>query len=98
MAFLVTETNGTWGNAEQVPGIEAIDTGQDSDVTLVTCPSAGNCAAAGSTATSNGVSPVFHAVAVSEVNGTWGEATGVPGVATVNAPAVTLSCPPAGGC
>jgi hypothetical protein len=46
-AFVVTKTSGIWGAAEQVPNIQSLDVGQNSDVTLITCPSAGNCTAAG---------------------------------------------------
>jgi hypothetical protein len=47
-AFVVTEAGGTWGSAQEVPGTGAINS-EDSDAstTLLTCPSAGNCTAAG---------------------------------------------------
>jgi hypothetical protein len=46
--YLVTEAHGSWGTAEEVPGLGALLTGgADADTTVVTCASAGNCAAAG---------------------------------------------------
>jgi hypothetical protein len=47
--FLATETNGTWANAEEVPGIEAINAlgWADADAIFMSCPSAGNCSAGG---------------------------------------------------
>jgi hypothetical protein len=46
-AFVVTETNGRWGDAEQVPGMAGLNQGWSAATSLISCPSAGNCAAAG---------------------------------------------------
>ncbi len=46
-AFVVTEKAGKWGAAEQVPGIMAINLGWEAGVSVLSCSSAGNCAAAG---------------------------------------------------
>jgi hypothetical protein len=46
-AFVVTETNGTWGTAEEVPGTANMNAGGDANTTSITCPSAGDCTAAG---------------------------------------------------
>jgi hypothetical protein len=47
--FVVNETKGIWGKAEEVPSIETVspDSFADANTTLMTCPSAGNCTAAG---------------------------------------------------
>jgi hypothetical protein len=45
-AFVVTEVNGAWQRAEEVPGTFIHQTG-DAGFTSVSCASAGNCAAAG---------------------------------------------------
>jgi hypothetical protein len=46
--YLVTEAHGTWGTAEEVPGLGTLlRGGADADTTVAACPSAGNCAAAG---------------------------------------------------
>jgi hypothetical protein len=48
-AFVVNETNGTWATAEEVPGLAKFNqiAWSDGDVTAMSCPSAGNCTAAG---------------------------------------------------
>jgi hypothetical protein len=47
-AFVVTETNGRWGDAQEVPGIEGINQGDpNANTTFMVCPSAGNCTASG---------------------------------------------------
>ena len=43
-AFVVSEVNGTWGEAVQVPG-----SGADDFVNSVTCPPGGRCTAGGAT-------------------------------------------------
>jgi hypothetical protein len=47
-AMVVNETNGTWGNAIEMPGTAALNTGGSAYVASVSCTSAGNCGAAGS--------------------------------------------------
>ena len=46
-AFVVTQTNGTWGTAEEVLGTAALNTGGDAQVTSVSCAAAGQCSAGG---------------------------------------------------
>ena len=41
-AFVVDETAGTWGNAEEVPGTASLNAGGDAAVASVSCGSAGN--------------------------------------------------------
>ena len=41
-AFVVSETNGTWGTAEEIPGMAALDQGQESLVSELSCASATN--------------------------------------------------------
>jgi hypothetical protein len=45
--FVVSEVNGTWQSAEEVPGIAALNQGEDAGIKSVSCPSAGNCSAGG---------------------------------------------------
>jgi cytochrome c551/c552 len=83
--FVVSEVNGTWSDAVQVPGQAPPNDSATDQNSSVSCQSAGNCAATGS-----------QAFVVSEVNGAWGEAVQVPGSGAgdlVN----SVSCPP-GGC
>ncbi len=42
-AFVATETSGTWGTAQQVPGTEYLNTGQEGGVNAVSCPAAAYC-------------------------------------------------------
>ena len=50
-AFVASEANGTWHNAIEVPGSGSLNTGGSgkplAEVTSVSCPPAGNCAAGG---------------------------------------------------
>jgi hypothetical protein len=98
-AFVDDETNGTWGTAEAVPGIAALNLGGSAEATSISCPSAGNCAAGGSYMDGS-----FHtqAFVVDETGGTWGNAQEVPGTAALNvgdfASATAVSCPSAGNC
>ena len=46
-AFVVSEVNGTWHAAIEVPGTAALNQGGDAAVNSVSCAMAGNCAADG---------------------------------------------------
>jgi hypothetical protein len=96
-AFLVTEKNGRWGKAFQVPGMAALNSaGLSSTPTInsVSCASAGNCVAGGYYETHAGLcglngegvpgSGGCQAFVVSEKNGRWGKAIEVPGTAALN--------------
>jgi hypothetical protein len=102
--FVASERNGRWGKAIEVPGLGALNTGatadnNDAQVSSVSCPSAGNCAAGGYyTARHHG----GQGFLVGERNGRWGKAIEVPGLDALNtgnaAAAGPLSCPSAGNC
>ena len=47
-AFVVTETNGTWGKALEVPGTAGLNKRQDAEISSVSCAAAGRCSAGGS--------------------------------------------------
>jgi len=97
--FVVSETNGTWGNAIEVPGLATLNAGGDAVIFSVSCASAGNCAAGGFYTDGAGQTQAF---VVSQVNGTWRNAIEVPGLGTLNAggdAAVdSVSCASAGNC
>lgn len=93
-AFTVAETNGTWHAARLIPSM--------SEVTLVSCPGAGDCAAAG-----EGTTPActlgFTCPAryVSEKNGSWGTPRSVLSASQEAAHMATitsLSCGSPGDC
>jgi hypothetical protein len=81
-AFVVTETNGVWGSAEQVPGTATLNAGGGAAIYSVSCPGPGDCSAGGSYLDAS-----LHAQAftVGETNGVWGTAREVPGTAALNA-------------
>ena len=98
-AFVVSEKNGSWGKAMQVPGAAALSgAGGNSEVDALSCASAGNCAAGGSYS-SDGDQQAF---VVSEKNGSWGRAIEVPGLAALNngtyAGIDSVSCASVGNC
>lgn len=96
---MVSEVNGTWQTAMEVPGTAALNTGQDAEVESVSCASAGNCSAGGYYNGGSGVGT--HAFVVSEVNGTWHNAVEVSGTALNkggNAVVLSVSCGSAGNC
>src|SRR5215470_10238927 len=67
-AFVVSERNGTWGTARQVPGSGALNAGGVASAESVSCASAGKCAAGGFYTDGFGHQQAF---VVSEINGTW---------------------------
>lgn len=90
-AFVVNETNGIWGKAEEVPGTATLNTKAAAAVSSVSCTSAGNCSAGGGFRNSAGAG----AFVVNETKGTWGKAEVVPGLAalhSVGASVISVSC------
>jgi hypothetical protein len=102
-AFVVSETNGTWGTAKEVPGSGGLNAGGHAMINSVACAAAGTCSAGGSYASSSvdGV-PTVQAFVLTETNGTWGAAKEVPGTASLNAGKYaevnSVSCASAGNC
>jgi hypothetical protein len=98
-AFIADETNGTWGQAQEVPGTAALNQGGVAGIESVSCPSAGDCSAGGYYTDSSGGSQAF---VVSQAHGTWGTADEVPGTAALNvgglADVRTVSCTSPGNC
>ena len=96
--FVVSEKNGRWGQAIEVPGLGILNKGGDASSFSVSCPSAGNCAAAGTYDDGSG----GQGFVVSETNGVWGQAIEVPGLGALNqggdAEVDSVSCGAAGNC
>ena len=88
-----------WGQAIEVPGTDALNTGGNADLTSVSCSSTGNCSGGGSYIDDNGLQQAF---VDDETNGTWGTAIEVPGVDALNlagdASVESISCTAAGSC
>jgi hypothetical protein len=93
-AFVVSEKNGSWGKAIEVPGLAALNNGAYAGIDSVSCASAGNCAVTGYY--DNGAPEAF---VVSQTNGSWGRAIEVPGSAAFGiATFASVSCAAAGNC
>lgn len=82
-AFVVSARNGRWGDAEEVPGSAALNTGGEglARADSVSCWSAGSCSAVGDYTDGNDNQQVF---VVSEKRGVWGKAIEIPGTARLN--------------
>ena len=86
-------TAGGWGTAIEVPGIAALNAGDQAQLYSMSCPSSGNCAAGGLYTDASGQKQAF---VVDETGGVWGNAIEVPGTAALNtgrvAQVVSVSC------
>ncbi|MGH3403466.1 MAG: S8 family serine peptidase [Streptosporangiaceae bacterium] len=99
-AFVVSEVNGTWGTAIEVPGTAALSSLGYDEINSVSCASAGNCTAAGNYTGTNGRLDVF---VISQRNGAWGTAIDLTGLSALNqsgpgAAVNSVSCASAGNC
>jgi hypothetical protein len=81
-AFVASERGGRWGKTIEVPGYLALSQGSGyGQVASVSCPSVGNCVAAGSyAAPADFAGGVYVPFVASERNGHWGKAIEVPGI------------------
>ena len=99
-AFVVDESHGVWGKAQAVPGFTPRDASENTQVSVISCPSAGNCSAGGilPVAYSSTISGAF---VVDEANGVWGKALELTGPQSFNhngAGVDSLSCASVGNC
>jgi hypothetical protein len=98
-AFVVTETGGTWGTAEEIPGTAKLNAGNSDLPFTLSCASPGNCSVGGIYSASNGTLQTFVA---NQAGGTWGTAIEVPGTAGLNAGGtaelLSASCRSVGNC
>ena len=101
-AFIVTERNGRWGKAAEVPGTANLNTGGSAEVDSVSCPSPGNCVAGGSYAVVTNHTKLIQVFVLSQRNGRWGNAVKLPGLAALNVDGLAyigqISCAMPGGC
>jgi len=97
--FVVSESNGRWRQAIEVPGLAALNKGGDAEVISVSCASRGSCAAVGFYTDGSGHQQGF---VVSRTNDRWRQAIKVPGLAVLNkgpyARLQSVSCASAGSC
>ncbi|HEY7265747.1 MAG TPA: hypothetical protein VH589_30205 [Trebonia sp.] len=101
-AFVVDETNGTWGPAREVPGAGNLNTEGAAQVSSISCASPGNCAAGGYYSVQLSGITQKAAFVADEKNGTWDTAQEVPGVAALtdggSSVVTSVSCSAAGDC
>ena len=99
--FVVSEKNGTWGRAGGLPGVAALNAGQDAFLAGLACFSAGNCTAAGNYGIRHAMYTAKAVFVIAEKNGTWGKPLRVPG-SLVNlgtgVALAALSCGTPGNC
>ena len=97
-AFVASERHGTWGAAQQLSGSGALNAGGYATLNVLSCPSAGHCAAGGYYTDGRGRPQAFVAA---QRHGTWGTQE-LPGSGALNqgghAVTVSVSCPSAGNC
>jgi hypothetical protein len=95
--FVVSEQSGVWGQAIDVPGLEALNSNGGAYISTVSCVSAGNCTVGGD----YDYDYNWGFVAV-EQNGVWGQAMNAPGLSNLNtgrySDVNSVSCPAAGSC
>jgi hypothetical protein len=95
--FVVSQRQGVWGQAIGVPGLGALNTDGQAQVSSVSCASAGNCAAGGTYFGSG-----QQGFVVSEQNGGWRPAVKVPGLGALHSAGdvrvYSVSCASAGNC
>lgn len=89
-AYVVNEVHGAWQRAHSL--VES-PTGEVSDITALSCTAPGDCSAVGDDASN-------LAVVTSEVNGTWGPASIVPGLSVLGTTGslTSISCASPGDC
>ena len=100
--FVASETGGVWHKAVEVPGLGMLNKYGMAEVTSVSCPAAGDCAAGGFYAggCDCGSNPPAVPFVVSETGGTWGRAREIPGDPNVGdyGETTSVSCASAGDC
>ena len=98
-AYVVSERDGAWRTAIQVPGTGALNRDGGAMVSALSCAAAGSCAAGGFYVDRSGNQQVF---VVSERGGVWRTAVEMPGSGTLNkggdAGVNSVSCAAAGNC
>jgi hypothetical protein len=94
LAVVDSETNGTWHQAQPVPGINQLSHGRGSQLVAISCSAPGRCAAGG---LENGV-PSNEAFVVRQNNGVWGIASVPSGLGVRSSAVVAVSCSRLGAC
>jgi hypothetical protein len=97
-AFVLSETHGTWHTPHLVGPVNE-NVPADAEISAVSCPAAGDCAAVGFTFTGSNKDHLF---VVGETGGIWGAAQNIPGLVTLGGNGFgeinTLSCTAPNAC
>ncbi len=103
--FVADERNGSWGTAQPIPGLAALNVGGEAEVWGISCSGAGECVAWGNYLVSPHDDPNRPDVLgflVEETGGIWGSAIPVPGLAALDVDESgwirSVSCPSPGNC
>ncbi len=97
--FVVSEKNGTWGKAIEIPHLGRLNKGAEVAEFSVSCGAAGNCVAAGDYLDNE--EGQFHGFVVSQAKGAWDQAMQLPGFKALKARFSHIggiSCPSPGHC
>jgi hypothetical protein len=98
-AFVVSEQNGRWGQAIEIPGLAALNVDNRARAYSISCPSAGNCVVGGFYLDADGR---WQAFVASQRHSRWSPAIEVPGTAAANvggqANVDSVSCSSPGNC
>jgi hypothetical protein len=100
--FVVTESGGTWGTAQEVPGVAAQPAADPATIAQVSCSAPGNCVAVGNYSGAPGDNTgkggaSAEGFTVTQTNGRWGEIQLVPHISPepgVNILLSSVSCAP----
>jgi hypothetical protein len=102
--FVMSESAGKWGTAEEIPGLADLGDEGVNAVTAISCTSPGNCDVGGAyDFTSSSTAPTSGgAFTDSQVDGEWNEAEDLSALSDLNtgniAEILSLSCPATGAC
>ena len=83
-AFVVSEKDGRWGAAEEIPGLAALD-GSFADVNALSCSAPGDCTVGGDYDSARGTEPFV----VTQRRGAWGQLQPFPPIEGVNTAGVS---------
>jgi hypothetical protein len=96
--FVTDETAGSWGAAQPLGNMDALNKGGRGVVSAMSCGSAGDCVATGTYLDSQ---LTTHAFEAEEANGSWGPAQPLPGMdllTTKTSEPTSVSCASPGNC
>ncbi|MCW2935284.1 MAG: hypothetical protein JWM19_6246, partial [Actinomycetia bacterium] len=98
VSFLLSERNGNWGNAQQIPGLAALaGPGGQARINSMACPASGYCLAVGTYGFTTS-----RAFVAQETRGAWGKPAPIPGLNAMDTAragsANLVSCPSVGNC